>query len=933
MTNPDGMKFCRVEGRFRAFVADGTDAGEEPDFRPMVGTITFTANIINARNVNVGVEEMYFPQPITVSLDSDGDLSLNGTKGVSLLCPSEAIRPDDWNWTATFRVTLPDGTRVRNFGPFPFDVVPDGTVNLAAVLPVPAANGTWALIGPAGPAGADSTVPGPQGPEGPEGPQGPAGEPGEPGPAGADGAPGVDGVDGVNGTNGTNGADGAVGPEGPVGPVGPAGADGADGVDGVDGAIGPAGPAGADGAIGPEGPQGPVGPEGPTVDGNMVYHDQWSSPPGRVYTFESGVIPEDWIVPAGSEIVDRVNAELGTTKALKIGNTFRPDGYAEIIVGPVLGPGTVKVDYWISETGITGYYDFDILIDSNYESYSAEYGQQSLDFLITDETGQQLGFGHYYDYGGPTPPEVYVERVELPDPSVVSENPYGPGAVVTHDGVDYITHTVPAPLIAPADSADWHALNEPLPRGNMVYRDTWYTSLAETHTWQPDSEEIPDWMTVFGTPTPTFTASYDADSAQLKGLQLGPAATAGDTVGVRFTVVAPAKIQFRYRVDQTPGDYYSDEMVVRVTGGPEGTNQTSSSRFDQMTEPGAIYRWGGLVIPGTGTRTVEIGCDRNTGTATPSWLGVVRWTDGSTSYGADMPMYEYGDVVLALNESGQFGLYSLLTNDDALEPRFSRSWKPVGGLNFKQTRDDSFTAHGHPQAINPLLNVQFPWGNTNSSPGIYVRHLNGQGGNPAGVDVDLYTTNYLARFRNNGFTQLTVDQNGVLSTLGGEDSHITTATTSPEGVVLTDYGLVVGRASAGVGPGRVWHKTWNTGNVTGWAPIAASTAYSTKTANYTLGVADELVIFNGTSLTATLPDPGSLPSTGRIYRIKNINASALTVSPGAGKTIDGAANKSLAQWADVTVTSNGSQWLILGTPAAAAGGSTPAHALSIIFGG
>jgi len=83
----------------------------------------------------------------------------------------------------------------------------------------------------------------------------------------------------------------------------------------------------------------------------------------------------------------------------------------------------------------------------------------------------------------------------------------------------------------------------------------------------------------------------------------------------------------------------------------------------------------------------------------------------------------------------------------------------------------------------------------------------------------------------------------------------------------------------------------------------------TKTANYTLTATDGTVVFNGTSLTATLPDPTTIV-VGRYWRIKNINASALTVaSAGTSKTIDGAASQSLAQWARLTVVSDGTQWL------------------------
>jgi len=59
-------------------------------------------------------------------------------------------------------------------------------------------------------------------------------------------------------------------------------------------------------------------------------------------------------------------------------------------------------------------------------------------------------------------------------------------------------------------------------------------------------------------------------------------------------------------------------------------------------------------------------------------------------------------------------------------------------------------------------------------------------------------------------------------------------------------------------------------------------------------------IYNGASLTATLPDP-TLTISGTQNKVKNINASALTVvSAGTSKTIDGAASQSLAQWAKAT---------------------------------
>lgn len=86
---------------------------------------------------------------------------------------------------------------------------------------------------------------------------------------------------------------------------------------------------------------------------------------------------------------------------------------------------------------------------------------------------------------------------------------------------------------------------------------------------------------------------------------------------------------------------------------------------------------------------------------------------------------------------------------------------------------------------------------------------------------------------------------------------------------------------------------------------------TTKTASYTILTTDvyDAYIFNGTSLTATLPDPGNAAQDVRIT-IKNIAATALTVnSAGTSKTLDGAASQSLAQWAVATYVSDGTQWL------------------------
>ena len=84
--------------------------------------------------------------------------------------------------------------------------------------------------------------------------------------------------------------------------------------------------------------------------------------------------------------------------------------------------------------------------------------------------------------------------------------------------------------------------------------------------------------------------------------------------------------------------------------------------------------------------------------------------------------------------------------------------------------------------------------------------------------------------------------------------------------------------------------------------------FAVKTGGYTLLLTDQYTVFNGASLTATLPDAITVRP-GRPYLVKNIAATALTVNSFNARTLDGAASHSLAQWAKATYVSDGTQWL------------------------
>lgn len=159
-----------------------------------------------------------------------------------------------------------------------------------------------------------------------------------------------------------------------------------------------------------------------------------------------------------------------------------------------------------------------------------------------------------------------------------------------------------------------------------------------------------------------------------------------------------------------------------------------------------------------------------------------------------------------------------------------------------------------------------------------------------------------------GADKFSVDASGYISMIDGQGSVIGISTGS-QPTDNANYGLRIGWA--GSTPARLWHKTWGFNSTSGWAPVTASRSYATKTASYTLTSSDEFVIFNGTSLTATLPDPTSTAMNGRVFSVKNINSSALSVvSAGTSKTIDGAASVTVNQWGGLDLISDGTQWLI-----------------------
>jgi hypothetical protein len=154
-TLPSNVSYGTVTGRFLLAYADGSDLDPNPDGVPAKGSVLFTPSPNYVKNVSASPAPVtILPATVECLLDSDGYvLGSDGTRGVRLVATDDADNnPVDWTWKVTFRLTDQSDTPTRGIPDFSFELPGGTTVDLTSVAPVPDANGTYYLIGPAGPA-------------------------------------------------------------------------------------------------------------------------------------------------------------------------------------------------------------------------------------------------------------------------------------------------------------------------------------------------------------------------------------------------------------------------------------------------------------------------------------------------------------------------------------------------------------------------------------------------------------------------------------------------------------------------------------------------------------------------------------------------------------------------------------------------------------
>lgn len=150
MANPPNLNYCKIVGNFKAFIADNADSDDLPDFVPMSGTGLIWPNVTTAKNTQVGYKSTYFNSPVPVTVDLQGDLSQGGRKHVMVLAPSAVLNPSTFNYSIKLSLAAQGESNFREYGPYAFDLIPGGEVDITDVIPVAAYGGNPLVQGPQG---------------------------------------------------------------------------------------------------------------------------------------------------------------------------------------------------------------------------------------------------------------------------------------------------------------------------------------------------------------------------------------------------------------------------------------------------------------------------------------------------------------------------------------------------------------------------------------------------------------------------------------------------------------------------------------------------------------------------------------------------------------------------------------------------------------
>lgn len=146
---PSNVAYGEVVGRFLAVTSDGPDDDLLPDGEPISGIVVFTPSVSIALVGAVAPTTLVL-RPIRASLDSEGYVYSNSSRGVTLLATdSPAVNPLDFTWRISFEDARVGGEAIDIPG-FYFRVPGGQTVDLTQQTPVARSEGLLIIRGEKG---------------------------------------------------------------------------------------------------------------------------------------------------------------------------------------------------------------------------------------------------------------------------------------------------------------------------------------------------------------------------------------------------------------------------------------------------------------------------------------------------------------------------------------------------------------------------------------------------------------------------------------------------------------------------------------------------------------------------------------------------------------------------------------------------------------
>lgn len=133
---PTGITYGTVKGRFVEAILDGPDEDDNPDSRPIVGSVTLTPEAKHILAATNAPPTTVMATALRITLDADGSFQ---TKVVATDNP--ALNPNEWTYRVTFSFD-----RGITYGPFSIEVPGGQVTDLTLTAPAPSSPGVVTVV-------------------------------------------------------------------------------------------------------------------------------------------------------------------------------------------------------------------------------------------------------------------------------------------------------------------------------------------------------------------------------------------------------------------------------------------------------------------------------------------------------------------------------------------------------------------------------------------------------------------------------------------------------------------------------------------------------------------------------------------------------------------------------------------------------------------